>query len=57
MMWDNKGHRNHLMLLKEFYSLNKYFMTEQTKDTFLDAIDCMERVIKDEGDKRRKDND
>lgn len=38
-------HNNHLNILKEFYHYNKYILTEQMKDTLLDAINCMEYVI------------
>lgn len=38
-------HNNHLDILKEFYYYNKYILTEQMKDTLLDAINCMEYVI------------
>ena len=32
-------------ILKEFYGINKYIITEQFKDTLLDAIECMNYVI------------
>ena len=48
LSYDN--HENHCELLKEFYYLNKYLITEQLKDTFLDAIECMEYVITEENE-------
>lgn len=41
-------HDSHLDILKEFYYHNKYILTEQMKDTLLDAINCMEYVIKNQ---------
>ena len=41
-----KKHDSHRDILKEFYGLNKYLITEQFKDTLLDAIECMNYVIK-----------
>ena len=40
-----KMHDSHRDILKEFYWLNKYLITEQFKDTLLDAIECMNYVI------------
>lgn len=40
-----KKHDSHRDILKEFYGLNKYLITEQLKDTLLDAIECMNYVI------------
>ena len=40
-----KKHDSHRDILKEFYGLNKYLITEQFKDTLLDAIECMKYVI------------
>lgn len=42
-----KKHENHRALIEEFYSLNKFIITEQMKDALLDAIDCMDYVIKE----------
>lgn len=39
------NHKNHRDILKEYYYHNKYILTEQMKDTLLDAIECMEYVI------------
>lgn len=51
-----KNHKNHYEILKEFYSLNKYLISEQLKDTLLDAIECMEYTIskEKEGDKNER---
>lgn len=49
------SHRGHWELLKEFYYANKYIITEQLKDTLLDAIDCMEYTMTDIGE-NYKDN-
>lgn len=43
-----KNHEGHRDTLKEFYHLNKYYMTEQLKDTLLDALECMNYVINEE---------
>ena len=43
-------HKNHYEILKEFYALNKYLITEQLKDTLLDAIECMEYTMTEEGE-------
>ena len=40
-----KKHDSHRDILKEFYGLNKYLITEQFKDTLLDPIECMNYVI------------
>lgn len=40
------SHKRHCELLKEFYFHNKYYLTEQMKDTILDAIDCLNAVEK-----------
>lgn len=39
------SHKSHYEILKEFYYLNKYLITEQFKDTLLDAIECMEYTM------------
>ena len=39
-----KNHSNHIDILKEFYYANKYILTEQMKDTLIDAIECMEYI-------------
>lgn len=51
-----KNHKNHYEILKEFYALNKYLISEQFKDTLLDAIECMEYTIskEQEGDKNER---
>ena len=41
-----KSHDYHIDILKEFYNLNKYYMTEQLKDSILDAIECLEYIEK-----------
>lgn len=38
------AHENHANILAEFYSYNKYYFTEQMKDSLLDAIECMRYV-------------
>ena len=43
LSWEK--HDSHRDILKEFYGLNKYLITEQFKDTLLDAIECMNYVI------------
>ena len=43
LSWEK--HDSHRDILKEFYGLNKYLVTEQFKDTLLDAIECMNYVI------------
>lgn len=48
LSWEN--HEGHRDTLKEFYHLNKYYMTKQLKDTLLDAIECMNYVINEETD-------
>lgn len=37
-------HENHADILMEFYSHNKYYFTEQMKDSLLDAIECLRYV-------------
>lgn len=37
-------HENHANILAEFYSSNKYYFTEQMKDSLLDAIECLRYV-------------
>lgn len=41
-----KSHDSHIDILKEFYYFNKYYMTEQLKDSILDAIECLEYIEK-----------
>ena len=41
-----ENHENHKDIIKEFYALNKYLITEQFKDSLLDAVDCMEEIIR-----------
>ena len=48
LRWDN--HKDHWELLKEFYYLNKYLITEQLKDALLDAMECMEYTMIEEGE-------
>ncbi len=48
LSWCN--HKNHYEILKEFYALNKYLISEQLKDTLLDAIECMEYTMTEEGE-------
>ena len=43
LSWEK--HDSHRDILKEFYGLNKYLITEQFKDTLFDAIECMNYVI------------
>ena len=38
------AHENHANILAEFYSYNKYYFTEQMKDSLLDAIECLRYV-------------
>ena len=38
------AHENHANILAEFYSSNKYYFTEQMKDSLLDAIECLRYV-------------
>lgn len=40
------SHKRHRELLEEFYFHNKYYLTEQMKDTILDAIDCLNAIEK-----------
>lgn len=47
------SHLWHLDWLKEFYQNNKDYMNEDTVDTFLDAIDCMEYVIAETNNKTK----
>lgn len=42
------NHKHHRDMIKEFYYHNKYILTEQMKDTLLDAIECMNYVIERE---------
>lgn len=37
-------HDIHIDILKEFYYLNKYYMTEQLKDSIADAIECLKYI-------------
>ena len=37
--WHN--HENHREIIEEIYANCKYLLTEQAKDSLLDAIDCM----------------
>lgn len=39
-----QDHEHHKDMLKEFYYYNKYIMTEQMKDSLLDAIECMNYI-------------
>jgi hypothetical protein len=41
-----KEHKYHADLIREFYSLNKYYLTEQMKDALIDAYECLEYVHK-----------
>ena len=38
------AHENHANILAEFYASNKYYFTEQMKDSLLDAIECLRYV-------------
>ena len=38
------AHENHANILTEFYESNKYYFTEQMKDSLLDAIECLRYV-------------
>ena len=38
------AHENHANILEEFYKSNKYYFTEQMKDSLLDAIECLRDV-------------
>ena len=38
------NHENHANILAEFYSSNKYYFTEQMKDSLLGAIECLRYV-------------
>lgn len=38
------AHENHANILAEFYESNKYYFTEQMKDSLLDAIECLRHV-------------
>lgn len=48
LRWDS--HKDHWELLKEFYYLNKYLITEQLKDALIDAMECMEYTMSDKGE-------
>ena len=37
-------HENHANILAELYPSNKYYFTEQMKDSLLDAIECLRYV-------------
>lgn len=50
-------HKNHYELIKEFYALNKYLISEQLKDALLDAIECMEYTMTAEGEEYKEDKD
>lgn len=39
-----KTHSHHINMLREFYYYNKYILTEQMKDSLLDAINCLEYI-------------
>ena len=54
LSWNS--HKNHYEILKEFYTLNKYLISEQLKDTLLDAIECMEYTMTAEGEDYKEDN-
>lgn len=49
LSWES--HKGHWELLKEFYALNKYLITEQLKDALLDAMECMEYTMTIKGEK------
>lgn len=51
------NHKNHRDILKEYYYHNKYILTEQMKDTLLDAIECMEYVIEKEQEEEEFNNE
>lgn len=55
LRWES--HKGHWELLKEFYALNKYLITEQLKDTLLDAIECMEYTMTAEGEDYKEGSD
>ena len=48
LSWCN--HKNHYEILKEFYAVKEYLMSEQLKDSLLDAIECMEYTMTEEGE-------
>ena len=48
------NHKNHRDILKEYYYHNKYILTEQMKDTLLDAIECVEYIIEKEQEEESK---
>lgn len=48
MRWNKQSIEIHKDILKEFYHFNKYYLEEQMKDSLLDAIECMERVLNEE---------
>lgn len=53
LRWDS--HKNHWELLKEFYYLNKYLITEQLKDALLDAMECMEYTMNEKGESYKEE--
>ena len=55
LSWES--HKNHYELIKEFYALNKYLISEQLKDALLDAIECMEHTMTAEGEEYKEDKD
>ena len=38
------NHENRANILAEFYSSNKYYFTEQMKNSLLDAVECLRYV-------------
>ena len=38
------AHEHHANILAEFYASNKYYFTEQMKDSLLNAIECLRYV-------------
>lgn len=53
LRWES--HKGHWELLKEFYYLNKYLITEQFKDALLDAMECMEYTMIEEGESYKEE--
>ena len=53
LRWE-RFHKGHYEQLKEFYALNKYLITEQFKDALLDAIECMEYTMTEEGERGKE---
>ena len=49
LSWDT--HREHYNTLRKFYKLNNHLMSGQFGDAILDARECMEYTMIEEGEK------